>query len=61
VQQGCTKKSWVLEDHRIAAKNCLLTTRAAKWATVQVGGGRTVTTVFDAVHNARPSTGRGTA
>jgi hypothetical protein len=32
----------VLEDHRIAAKNCLLTTRAAKWATVQVGTGRTV-------------------
>jgi transposase len=39
---ACPKKSWVLEDHRIAAKNCLLTTRAAKWATVQVGGGRTV-------------------
>ena len=38
----CAKRSWVLEDHRIAAKNCLLTTRAAKWATVQVGGGRTV-------------------
>ena len=34
--------SWVLRDHRIAAKNCLLTTRAAKWATVQVGTGRTV-------------------
>jgi transposase len=42
---GCAKKSWVLEDHRIAAKNCLLTTRAAKWATVQVGGGRTVSEV----------------
>jgi transposase len=38
----CPKKSWVLTDHRIAAKSCLLTTRAAKWATVQVGGGRTV-------------------
>ena len=36
----CQKKTWVLEDHRIAAKNCLLTTRAAKWATVQVGGGQ---------------------
>ena len=35
----------MLEDHRIAAKNCLLTTRAAKWATVQVGGGRTVSEV----------------
>jgi transposase len=35
----------VLTDHRIAAKNCLLTTRAAKWATVQVGTGRTVSEV----------------
>jgi len=42
---ACTKRSWVLSDHRIAAKNCLLTTRAAKWATVQVGGGRTVSEV----------------
>ena len=33
----CAKKTWSLEDHRIAAKKCLLTTRAAKWATVQVG------------------------
>jgi transposase len=41
----CAMKSWVLSDHRIAAKNCLLTTRAAKWATVQVGGGRTVSEV----------------
>lgn len=40
--RGCVKRTWVLEDHRIAAKNCLLTTRAAKWATVQVGTGRTV-------------------
>ena len=39
---ACPKRSWVLEDHRIAAKNCLLTTRAAKWATTQVGGGRSV-------------------
>ena len=31
----CPKRTWVLEDHRIAAKDCLLTTRAAKWATVQ--------------------------
>ncbi len=38
----CPKRSWVLSDHRIAAKHCLLTTRAAKWATVQVGTGRTV-------------------
>ena len=42
---ACATKSWVLTDHRIAAKNCLLTTRAAKWATVQVGGGRTVSEV----------------
>jgi transposase len=35
----------VLGDHRIAAKACLLTTRAAKWATVQVGTGRTVSEV----------------
>lgn len=41
----CPKRSWVLSDHRIAAKGCLLTTRAAKWATVQVGGGRTVSEV----------------
>jgi transposase len=39
---ACPVGSWVLSDHRIAAKNCLLTTRAAKWATVQVGTGRTV-------------------
>jgi transposase len=45
VDPGCPKKSFMLEDHRIAAKNCLLTTRAAKWATVQVGGGRTVSEV----------------
>lgn len=35
----------MLTDHRIAAKSCLLTTRAAKWATVQVGTGRTVSEV----------------
>ena len=44
-QLGCPRRSWVLSDHRIAAKNCLLTTRAAKWATVQVGMGRTVSEV----------------
>jgi len=38
----CPKRTWVLQDHRIAAKDCLLTTRAAKWATLQVGTGRTV-------------------
>lgn len=45
VNPTCVTKTWVLEDHRIAAKSCLLTTRAAKWATVQVGGGRTVSEV----------------
>jgi transposase len=45
VNPSCRTKSWVATDHRIAAKNCLLTTRAAKWATVQVGGGRTVSEV----------------
>ncbi len=38
----CAKATWVLSDHRIAAKNCLLTTRAAKWATRQIGDGRTI-------------------
>lgn len=42
VNDRCRRGSWVLGDHRIAAKSCLLTTRAAKWATVQVGTGRTV-------------------
>jgi transposase len=45
VNARCPKRSWVLRDHRIAAKNCLLTTRAAQWATVQVGTGRTVAEV----------------
>ena len=39
---GCAKRTWVLGDHRIAPKGCLLTTRAAKWAAAQVGTGRTV-------------------
>jgi transposase len=42
VNERCAKKTWMLGDHRIAAKKCLLTTRAAKWATRQVGDGRTV-------------------
>lgn len=44
---GCERSSWVLRDHRIAAKNCLLTTRAAKWVTRQVGAGRTVSEVAE--------------
>jgi transposase len=47
VNRACAKRTWVREDHRIAAKKCLLTTRAAKWATVQVGEGRTVKDVAD--------------
>jgi transposase len=42
VNEDCAKGTWVLRDHRIAAKDCLLTTRAAKWATRQVGYGRSV-------------------
>jgi transposase len=42
VNEYCPKKTWMLSDHRIAAKKCLLTTRAAKWATRQIGDGRTV-------------------
>ncbi len=45
VDPRCAKQTWTIEDHRIAAKSCLLTTRAAKWATRQVGGGRTVSEV----------------
>jgi transposase len=47
VRAGCDTNTFVLEDHRLAAKHCLLTTRAAKWATVQVGTGRTVKEVAD--------------
>jgi transposase len=44
--EQCDVRSFTLEDHRIAAKNCLLTTRAAKWVTKQVGMvGRTVSDV----------------
>jgi transposase len=42
VNRSCAKVSWMLTDHRIAAKKCLLTTRAAKWATRQIGDGRTI-------------------
>ena len=45
VDPTCAMKSRVLEDHRIAAKNRLLTTRAAKWATDRVGRDRTVSEV----------------
>jgi transposase len=42
VDPGCPRRRWVREDHRIAAKSCLLTPRCAKWATRQVGGGELV-------------------
>ena len=45
VDPRCAKQTWTIEDYRIVAKSCLLTTRAAKWATRQVGGGRTVSEV----------------
>ncbi len=45
VNRGCETRTFLVQDHRIAAKHCLLTTRAAKWATVQVGTGRTVSEV----------------
>ena len=35
VNDAAPRATWVLRDHRIAAKNCLLTTRAAKWATAR--------------------------
>ncbi|RAV05297.1 ISL3 family transposase [Mycolicibacterium sp. GF69] len=44
-RQDCPGGSWTSGDHRIAAKNCLLTTRCAKWATMQVGTGRAVSDV----------------
>ena len=43
--RACPKGSWMHADHRIGAAHCLLTTRAAKWATAQVGVGRTVNEV----------------
>jgi len=59
MSHGCSTKSWLFDDHRIAAKNVMLTTRCAKWVTKQVGKGRTVAEVarelhcdWDAVNNA---------
>ncbi len=44
-EPSCDQGGSTLADHRIGAARSLLTTRAAKWATKQVGGGRTVTEV----------------
>lgn len=59
VNTACEMTSWVFEDHRIAAKASMLSTRCAKWVTKQVGKGRTVSEVarelhcdWDAVNNA---------
>ena len=59
VNSDCLMTSWLFEDHRIAAQRVMLTTRCAKWATKQVGKGRTVAEVarelhcdWDAVNNA---------
>ncbi len=38
----CSANSWVNPDPRIAPASGCMTTRTAKWATKQVGGGRTV-------------------
>ena len=41
-RRQCAERSFTLFDHRIAAKGCMLTTRAAKWVTRQIGAGQTV-------------------
>jgi len=38
----CGEGSFTLSDHRIAAKGCMLTTRAAKWVVKQIGAGETI-------------------
>lgn len=45
LEAACPRTSWTLTDHRIAAKQALLTTRCAKWVTEQVGRGRAVADV----------------
>ena len=40
--RSCPVETFTLGDHPIAAKGCRLTTRAAKWATKQIGEGRTI-------------------
>jgi transposase len=37
-----TQRTFTLTDHRIAAKGCMLTTRAAKWVVKQIGAGETI-------------------
>ena len=38
----CTQRTFTLSDDRIAAKGCMLTTRAAKWVVKQIGAGETI-------------------
>ena len=45
VAPRCTRHTWTVTDHRIAARGCRLTTRCAKWVTEQVGRGRAVSDV----------------
>jgi transposase len=47
---ACDKTTWTLGDHRIAAKQCRMTTRAAKWVTEQVGRGRPISDVARELH-----------
>ncbi len=43
---SCTTVTWTAQDPRIASERCVLTTRAARWVTAQVGGhGRAVSEV----------------
>ncbi len=39
---ACATQSFTLGDHRIAAKGCMLTTRAAKWVVKEIGSGQTI-------------------
>ena len=43
LNEACATQSFTLWDHRIAAKGCMLTTRAAKWVVKEIGSGQTVT------------------
>ena len=42
VNDACPKQSFTMGDHRIAAKGCMLTTRAAKWVVKEIGSGQHV-------------------
>ena len=40
--KDCRQSSFTLSDHRIAAKGCMVTTRAAKWLVKQIGAGESI-------------------